>query len=355
MRGIALALALVVACQGSSGVDTQPIGSASGAGSATGAGAGFGSAGGGSSFGSAIPAPGSDVGSDEPHPKIDEPDPDPPQKDETGAKAIAELGAIPAWQAVVDRARYLARRGQHGVVYGLVGGPVMVPAPRPPPDATDAGVAAPRPTGPTVDAGLVASPYTWLVDDTDGNGALAIRVSGKELEAGARVALGGAWALDDAKQWFWKIEVVSPLPAQPPPADGGDLRPAGSAAEGRRGSIDVQPPGHAIAIVERLPAGAHMMTFAKEGELAYFQVVGAAPAVDGDGWPVADELGNPVYALLNLPGERPTYGAQDMRSKDERWALKRGVTYVVRLGKIRKHGPDKPVTINARSAPVMLK
>src|SRR5438105_1487942 len=35
-------------------------------------------------------------------------------------KAIAELGAIPAWQAVVDRAQYLERRGQHGVVFGTI-------------------------------------------------------------------------------------------------------------------------------------------------------------------------------------------------------------------------------------------
>jgi len=37
---------------------------------------------------------------------IDPPDP---------GKQIAELGAIPAWQAVVDRTLYLARRGQKGV------------------------------------------------------------------------------------------------------------------------------------------------------------------------------------------------------------------------------------------------
>jgi hypothetical protein len=316
VRGLALLL-VVLGCQGNhSSGESPPVGSASGAGSSTGGG-GFGSAGSGSS------APvGSDLGSDEPHPKIDEPEqPDP-------GKAIAELGAVPAWQAVVDRARYLARRGQHGVVYGLVGGPVMVPAPEPPATA-DAGVAH-------LDAGLVASEYTWLVDDTEGNGALAIRVKGKDVKAGDRVALGGGWALDDAKHWFWMIDAVSPLPTEPVPHD-------------------LQPPGHQIAIVGGLPAGAHTISVAKEGELAYFQLVGGPPANDGEGWPIADELGNPVFALLNLPGERPSYGAQDMRSRDERWSLRRGVTYVVRLGKIRKHGPDKPLTINARSAPVALK
>src|SRR5436305_783212 len=34
---------------------------------------------------------------------------------------IDDLGAIPAWQAVVDRAQFLARRGQHGILYGVIG------------------------------------------------------------------------------------------------------------------------------------------------------------------------------------------------------------------------------------------
>ena len=55
---------------------------------------------------------------------------------------------------------------------------------------------------------------------------------------------------------------------------------------------------------------------------------------------------------MNLPGERPSYGGQDMRTPDERWQLKRGQTYWVRIGKLRKHGPDKPVLVNARTAPV---
>ena len=52
-----------------------------------------------------------------------------------------------------------------------------------------------------------------------------------------------------------------------------------------------------------------------------------------------------------LPGERASYGGQDLRTPDERWSLRRGVTYVVRLGHIHKH-EGKPATINARSAPV---
>src|SRR5829696_3680908 len=72
-------------------------------------------------------------------PAIDEPVREPEPVDP--GKLIADLGAISAWQAVIDRAQYLARRGQHGVVYGTLGGPIMVPGPTPELPA-DAGVGA---------------------------------------------------------------------------------------------------------------------------------------------------------------------------------------------------------------------
>jgi hypothetical protein len=257
------------------------------------------------------------------------PKPEEPETIDPG-KQIAELGAVPAWQAVVDRSQLLARRGQHGVVYGTIGPAIMMlgPVPEAPPDA------AVKP-----DAGLVPSEYVWLVDDTDGNGALAIRVKlgpkGPAVKQGDRIAAGGAWELDNERKWYWKVDSISPLPAAPP----SDLKEAPVAS------------GHTIVNGD-LPAGSRTMSVAKDGDSVYFQIVGAPPAIDGDGWPVADELGNPVYALLNLPGERPSYGAQDLRTPDERWQLKRGQTYAVRIGKIHKHGPDKPVTINARTAPI---
>jgi len=316
MRPLALALALVLGCQGRGGEQAVP---------ATGSAPRVASESGGAPAvpADATPAPGSEVaapGSDE--------EPEPPDP----GKAIAELGAIPAWQAVIDRAQYLARRGQHGVVYGTVGPAILVPGT--PPAPTDAGV--------RLDAGLVPSPYVWLVDDTEGNGALAIRVElgakGASARQGDRVALGGAWALDDSLHWFWKVDAMSPLPPAPPAKD----------------KDPPSPPGHAIENGE-LRAGAHTISLAKDDELAYFQVVGPPPASEGDGWPVADELGNPVYALLNMPGERASYGAQDMRTADERWQLRRGVTYMVRLGTIHRHGPDKPATIAARTAPVKIR
>lgn len=44
-------------------------------------------------------------------------------------RVLDALGAIPAWQAVIDRADYLARRKQHGVVYGRLGDVVVFGAP----------------------------------------------------------------------------------------------------------------------------------------------------------------------------------------------------------------------------------
>ena len=252
--------------------------------------------------------------------KVDEPEtpPDP-------GKQIYELGAVPAWQAVIDRNQYLDRRDQHGVVYGTLGASITVRHP---------GVE---------DAGFIetSTPYTWLVDDSEGNGALAIRVAlGGNVtpKQGERLALSGAWALDPDRRWFWKVSLVTGLaPAAPSKAK--------------------DPPATATHVVVdgELPTGARPISLAKETDAAYFTVVGGVPLADGDGWLVADELGNPPYALLNMPGERPSFGAQDLRTPDERWTLKRGQTYWVRIGPVHKHGTDKPATINAHTAPVRVK
>ncbi|MEO7096776.1 MAG: hypothetical protein ABI175_26190 [Polyangiales bacterium] len=245
--------------------------------------------------------------------KPDEPDPPDP------GKVIADLGAISAWQAVIDRAQLLLRRGERGVVYGRVGAAIMT-------------------NDKLTDAGLVATPYVWLVDDTEGNGALGIRVKldGKSATEGERVALDGAWDLDADRKWFWHADAVEKVP----PAAPSELKDPPAAQ-----------PTHAIVNGE-LPGGARTISLAKDGDAVYFQIVGAAPTNVGDGWQVADELGNPTFALMNLPGERASYGGQDMRQPDERWVLKRGQTYWVRIGKLRKRGIDKPALVNARTAPV---
>jgi hypothetical protein len=247
-------------------------------------------------------------------------------------KVIAELGAFSAWEAVIDRADYLVRRGQRGVVYGRLGAVIQMPDPMAP--AADAGV---KPA-------LVASPYQWLIDDTEGNGTLGIRIKlpdakKGDVKEGDRVAIDGAWDLDEHRKWFWKGDAVQTIPPAPP----SDL---------------VDPPApvpsHAIANGE-LPPGARTISVARDGDAVYFQVVGPPPATEGDGWQIADELGNPTVALLNLPGERPSYGGHDMRQPDEKWVLKRGQTYWVRIGKVRKRAPDKPWLINARTAPVRVR
>ena len=271
----------------------------------------------------------------EPPPSIDaseEPvrEPEPPDP----GKVLADLGAVSAWQAVIDRAQYLERRGQHGVAFGTLGAPIMVLGPTPP-IPPDAGVGY-KP----LDAGLVASDYVWLVDDTEGNGALAIRVAlgsfAAKAKAGDRVALGGAWALDDARRWFWRVDAVTALPPAPP----SDIKDPPS------------PPGHDI-VNGNLAPGSRTLSVAKDNDAVYFMLTGPnQPVLPGEGWPVSDELGDPTFALLNLPGERPSFGGQDFRTPDERWQLKRGQTYWVRIGKIRKPAPDKPALINARTAPV---
>ncbi|MCX5747388.1 MAG: hypothetical protein NT062_33405 [Proteobacteria bacterium] len=265
--------------------------------------------------------------------KVDEPAPrkpsDEPEPVVDPGKLVADLGAIPAWQAAVDRYLYLERRKQRGIVYGTLGPAVMMPAPTPPP-GIDAGVGA---------VALVASPYVWLVDDSEGHGALGIRVKlGPETaNAGERVALAGAWDLDDARRWFWRATTLTKLPALDPAKELKDPRPV--------------TPAHTIATGE-LPAGARTVSLARDNDAIYFQIVGPAPTTDGDGWAIADELGNPTAAMLNLPGERASYGRQDMRTLDERWSLRRGVTYWLRIGKVRRKAPDKPMSLNARTAPI---
>lgn len=258
-------------------------------------------------------------------PEVPEP-PDP-------GKVIAELGAISAWQAVIDRAQYLGRRNQRGVVYGRVGPAILELGPAPAP--VDGGV--------TPDAGMVPSPYVWLVDDTEGNGTLGIRIKlDNKANEGDRIAAGGAWELDEQKRWYWRVDAVEPVP----PASPSDIKDPPAAV-----------PSHAI-VNGTLPSGARTITVARDHDAVYFQIVGPPPVIEGDGWLVADELGDPPFALLALPGERPSYGGQDMRAPDERWVLRRGQTYWVRIGKIRKRGTPKdpkPALINARTAPIRVK
>lgn len=273
--------------------------------------------------------------------------PEEPEAPADPNKQIAELGAIPAWQAVVDRAQLLARRGQKGIVYGRVGPAVpappaptapAAPAPAPPapapPGAGSAAPAAPADTGPS------ASPYVWLVDDTEGHGSLGIRLAlGKHAASpGDRIAASGAWELDEARRWYWKVDAVQPL-APAPPSSSAPPEPLAAV------------PGH-VPPTGPLPPNARPIKQAKDNDLVYFQLVGPSPAREGDGWLVAAELGDLPTAVLILPGERPSYGGHDMRVADERWQLRRQQLYVVRIGKLRAQGAGKPFVVHARTGPV---
>ena len=227
--------------------------------------------------------------------------PEEPVVEDVGAE---DLGAIPAWRAVIDRDFYLARRKQHGVVFGRL--------------AADG----------------------WLIDETEGNGALAIRVRFDEgikvPVAGSRVAIGGAWALDEARHWYWKADAVTALTGEAPAKAAPDPE---------------SPPGLVVAS-GAWPAGAKVRApdKVKEGEIMLFTVV-SLPKQIGDGWGVSDQKWGTLMGYLRLPGEHTSYGGHDLRAADERWTLKKQGTYWVRVGKVRRKDTE-PAVIEAVTAPV---
>lgn len=252
-----------------------------------------------------------------------------PPRARTATETIAALGALPAWEGVVQRGQLLARRGQRGVLFGKV--------------------------GPVVEGAGGEGELVWLIDDTDGEGSLAVRAKfpGATPAEGSRITAAGAWVLPESsgasvpggasaaapapRRWIWQIEQSSVLPDEP----AGRVDPAA-------------PPPSAIGhepLAAPRPAGAVPISKAKDNDLVAFQVL-AAPRRLGEAWLVGDQLGSPPVAMLSLPGDRPSYGGIDFRQPDEQWRLRRGVTYVVRIGKIRRKDPAKPATINARNAPI---
>jgi hypothetical protein len=346
----------VGACQGrkqsdGGGGGARPADAAAGAdgGGAAGFGASSG-AGGSGAAGSGAAGAGAGAG------KATADDPDAPADP---SKQIADLGAISAWQAVVDRAQLLARRGQKGVVYGRIGPAVALSAPAPaqaagssaaPAAGSAVGSAAapapaPAPVPPAPAPAPAASPYVWLIDDTEGNGSLGLRLALGKLQAkeGDRIAASGAWELDAERRWYWKAEALQPLAPLPP------------AATYPSTNVPVDPPPPAPSHTPAtggFPPNVRPIRQAKDNDAVYFQLSGPLPAREGDGWLIAGQLGEPPAALLILPGERPSYGGLDMRSPDERWQLKRQLTYWVRIGKVRPQGAGKPFLVNARTAPI---
>lgn len=271
--------------------------------------------------------------------------PRPPPAPQTSAQIIAKLGALPVWEGVVQRGQYLERRGQRGALYGRVGDEV---------EGEDGRA-------------------VWLIDDTEGEGSLAVRAvfADSVPPKGSRVVATGAWTFPElpsapaapspppaapsspaapspppaaaapaapappapTPRWVWKVERVTPLPEETTFAP-------------------TSPIGHEIKAGPR-PAEAVPISKAKDNDVVVFQVL-SAPRRLGEAWLVADQLGSPPIAMLSMPGDRASYGGIDFRQPDEQWRLRRGVTYVVRIGKIRRKDPSKPATINARNAPIKL-
>ncbi|MBK9036088.1 MAG: hypothetical protein IPL61_33395 [Myxococcales bacterium] len=224
--------------------------------------------------------------------------------------AATPPGSIAAWQAVIDRDRYLARRGQGAVIVGRIGGEAIAPGAR----------------------GVIR----WLVDETEGNGALAVRVAiaGAPPAEGARVAVRGAWALDSQRRWYWQAEALTPVTTPPPAAL----------------PEPPLPPGHQLTSGPP-PSGYRAVSRGKDGGVIVFGVIRSSNG-DDDGWVIGDDSFSLPIANLTLPGERSSYGGHDLRHDDERWQLKRGVLYWVRIDRYRRKTPDARAYLRALTAPV---
>ncbi|HLU66467.1 MAG TPA: hypothetical protein VKZ63_09345 [Kofleriaceae bacterium] len=206
---------------------------------------------------------------------------------------VRRTGAVPAWQAALDRGRLLARRGERGAALGRVG--------------------------------AEAGGYRWLIDETDRAGGLGIRIAaaagaGRDGEAlpveeGMRVMAAGAWEVDEERRWVWRVTRMIRLPDG---AGGAGAAPGGAAA------AELPLPAHMVAEAEAAP----------EGWRALFVVDG--PIKAGDGWAVSESEGGAVAAIILLPGEASPYGGQDFLAADERWSLEVGRRYAFELGRLRR-------------------
>lgn len=230
--------------------------------------------------------------------------------DDDDDEAVEVPGAIAPWHAVIERDRYLLRRRQQGVLVGRVAGEAIAPGAR----------------------GVVR----WLVDETEGNGALAVRVAfpGAVPTDGARLAVRGAWTLDAQRRWYWMVDAVTPLKAAGP-APAADPPSA---------------PGLVVATAAP-PSGYRPVSRPKDDAIVTFGVI-RAPKRPGDGWLVGDNSFSAPVAILTLPGERESYGSHDLRQDDERWQLKKGTLYWVRIDKVRRRPNDERAILKAVTAPV---
>ncbi|WP_428262241.1 hypothetical protein [Haliangium sp.] len=228
-------------------------------------------------------------------------------------QALHELGAWPAWEAVVNRSQALGRRDQEGVVHGRLGAPVEAAGGR----------------------------YRWLIDETEGEGALAIRLHIDDqrwtVEAGQRLAAWGAWWVDDDRRWYWRasrLALLAPAPeAAPVPL----------------------PPGLDLPTVAAAPDGAVPISQLELYGDILFEVA-RSPTDPTDGWDIRDPGSSGVAARLLLPGEHRAYGGQEYRTDDEHWRLVPNTLYTARAKRFRNtRAGDLPLlrahTVPRRVAP----
>jgi hypothetical protein len=227
---------------------------------------------------------------------------------------LGEAGAVPAWQAVIERGQFLARRNQRGAVWGRIG---------------------PERAG-----------TLWLLDETPTSRDLGIRITADgpvPLREHQRVLLWGGWTTDESRRWIWQLDRAMALPTAPEEAGPATPSPSPSPSPSESGSGVVPLPAHLVLEAPEPPEGARV-----------FHVV-SGPIKPGDGWEIADEEGAPASAILLLPGEASPYGGQDYLSPDEHWRLQLGRRYaapVVEPGRTRKGA--LPV-LRARVPPVALR
>ncbi len=267
---------------------------------------------------------------------------------------LRTLGAVPAWEAVIERGRFLARRGQKGLVFGHLSAEIDQTA-----ASAGEGDMSGHAGGSFVDTALPTDERSsswagrWLIDETQGSGGLAIRLGQAEntraqralatLPAGERVLVWGAWTIGKDGAWYWRADNIARLPAVSA-AHFSSHRPS-HLGDWHAG------PGFVMGAITVLPEGAEPPSRAERARYVVFQV--REPLDDlSDGWLIYDPGSDTPSARLLLPGERGPYGAQDYRSKDEHWPLIRGETYVVRMRRWRRgKEPDGLATVFANRAP----
>ncbi len=216
------------------------------------------------------------------------------------AKALADLGALPAWSTILERYRLLARRDQSGLAVGLLV---------------------------EHEGGL------RLVDTREGQGSLSIPVRLPELvklSPPARVVLWGAWHNSADKTFVWKATRVE------------TLAPSSSAPEfapGLRGRDKAAPELVQLAGSADRRGGVIAFTVHQRQERM------------GDGWLISDGPGLPPVARLLLPGERAPYGDQSRVTESERWQLQSSESYWLEIGRFRPASQGALPVYRARTPP----